>query len=164
MPSPAYDRIRPATARDAERIVALWTAAYVDEGQGGRSAPYSEDDFLATARLGQLTVAECDGVAVGVVALFAPGTAEPAVARADEAELSRLAVTASARRLGIGRALAGRCEVIARAEGWRAIALWSRPYQRAAHRLYESLGYRRAPERDSSDESGHGRLVFRLDL
>jgi ribosomal protein S18 acetylase RimI-like enzyme len=164
MAPPAYDRIRPATDRDAERVLALWTEAYVDEGQGGRSAPYSEGDFTAALRLGKVSVAERDGVVVGVVALFAPGTPEPAVARAGEAELSRLAVVASARRLGIGRDLAGRCEAIARAESWSAITLWSRPYQRAAHRLYESLGYRRAPDRDGSDESGHERLVFRLDL
>ena len=44
------------------------------------------------------------------------------------------------------------------------MALWSRPYQQAAHRLYESLGYRRAPERDRIDDSGHARLVFRLAL
>ncbi len=28
----------------------------------------------------------------------------------------------------------------------------------------ESLGYERAPERDTVDETGHGRLVFRLAL
>ena len=48
--------------------------------------------------------------------------------------------------------------------GWQAIALWSRRYQTAAHRLYESLGYRRISERDSVDASGHERLVFRLEL
>lgn len=160
----SYYRIRAASDRDAERIAALWTEAYVNEGLGGRSEPYSEDDFLLASHHGRVSVAEREGVAVGVVALFAPGTPERAVAGAEEAELSRLAVVASARRLGIGRALAGSCETIARAEGWSAIALWSRPYQRAAHRLYESLGYRRTPDRDGSDESGHGRLVFRLDL
>lgn len=39
-----------------------------------------------------------------------------------------------------------------------------RRYQEAAHRLYESAGYRRLPERDTVDESGHERLVFRLAL
>jgi hypothetical protein len=33
-----------------------------------------------------------------------------------------------------------------------------------AHRLYESLGYGRVPERDSVDETGFERLVFRLAL
>jgi ribosomal protein S18 acetylase RimI-like enzyme len=133
--------IREADEPDGATIVDLWTAAYVNEG-----------------------VVERGAAVVGVVALAAPGAPEPAVARADEAELARLVVAASARRLGIGRALVGHCAEIARAAGWGAIALWSRPYQVAAHRLYESLGYRRAPERDRVDESGHGRLVFRLEL
>ena len=51
----------------------------------------------------------------------------------------------------------------ARGFGAEAIALWSRPYQTAAHALYESLGYRRLPERDEDDREGR-RLVFRLDL
>ena len=101
---------------------------------------------------------------VGAVVLFAPGAPGRDVAEEGEAELSRLAVAATARRAGIGRALATYCERRARASGWSAIALWSRPGQVEAHRLYESLGYRRAPERDSVDEGGHGRLVFRLAL
>lgn len=43
------------------------------------------------------------------------------------------------------------------------MALWSRPYQVEAHALYESLGYRRVPERDGSDRGGR-RWVFRLEL
>ena len=42
-----------------------------------------------------------------------------------------------------------------------AVALWSRPYQVQAHRLYESLGFRRAQRRDDSDADGR-RLVFTL--
>lgn len=111
-----------------------------------------------------VSVAEREGLVVGVVALFAPGAPGRAVGGADEAELSRLAVASTARRRGIGRALACHCEEQARAADWNAIVLWSRLYQAEAHRLYESLGYRRAAERDSVDESGHARLVFRLAL
>jgi ribosomal protein S18 acetylase RimI-like enzyme len=156
--------IREAREGDAGTIVDLWTTAYVSEGEGGRTAPYAKADFVATASRGQIVVADHQGVVVGVVALSAPDAPGHAVARADEAELSRLVVVASARRAGIGRDMAVHCERIARAAGWSAIALWSRPYQVAAHRLYESLGYRRAPERDEVDESGHERLVFRLAL
>ncbi|HEX2393377.1 MAG TPA: hypothetical protein VHI77_10720 [Solirubrobacterales bacterium] len=44
---------------------------------------------------------------------------------------------------------------------WKPSA-WSSgaaPYQTDAHALYRSLGFRRVPERDSSDEDGE-RLVF----
>lgn len=157
--------IRAATEEDAEAIAALWTEAYYDEGEGGRDTPYARSDFEQTAAAAaHLLVAEQDGAVLGVVALLAPGEPSRAVALEDEAELARLVVSSTARRQGIGRALTDRCAELARNEGWPAISLWSRPYQRAGHRLYESLGYRRHPERDSTDETGFGRLVFRLGL
>jgi ribosomal protein S18 acetylase RimI-like enzyme len=154
--------LREATERDAGTIAALWTEAYFREGEGGRTAPYAETDFFETARRGQVFVAERGGAVAGVVALSAPGAPGCAVAQPDEAELSRLVAAASARRLGVGRALVEHCHEVAQAAGWGAIALWSRRYQRDAHRLYESLGYERVPERDRTDASGHERLVFRL--
>lgn len=157
--------IRAATDKDTEAIIALWTEAYFDEGEGGRDAPYSRSDFEQTeSAAAHLLVAERDGAVVGVVALLAPDEPSRAVALEDEAELARLVVNSTARRQGIGRALANRCAELARSEDWPAISLWSRPYQRAGHHLYESLGYQRQPERDSTDETGFGRLVFRLPL
>ncbi len=157
--------IRAATSEDAEAIAALWTEAYFDEGEGGRDTPYARSDFEETeAATAHLLVAEMDGAVVGVVALLGPGEPSRAVALEKEAELARLVVSSTARREGIGRALANSCAELARSEGWPAISLWSRPYQRAGHRLYESLGYQRQPERDCTDETGFGRLVFRLEL
>lgn len=156
--------IREARPEDAAAVAALWTEAYVTLGGGGRLEPYEQADFHETAGRGEVFVAERDEVVAAVVALLPPGTPGLAVARGEEAELARLAVAAAARGEGIGRALSELCMQRARAAGWEAIALWSRPYQRAAHRLYESLGYERAPQRDSIDETGFERLVFRLDL
>lgn len=157
--------IRAATAEDAEAIAALWTEAYFSEGEGGRDTPYSRSDFDETeAAAAHLLVAERNGAVVGIVALLAPDEPTRAVALDDEAELARLVVSSAARRQGIGRALVERCAELARSEDWPAISLWSRPYQRAGHHLYESLGYQRQPERDSTDETGFGRLVFRLEL
>jgi ribosomal protein S18 acetylase RimI-like enzyme len=156
--------IRVATGRDAGAVADLWTEAYVTLGVGGRTTPYTAADFGDSCRNGEVFVIEGqDGIA-GVVALLPPGAPERTVGEPGEAELSRLAVAATARRTGTGRALARFCEQRARAAGWSAIVLWGRPAQIEAHRLYESLGYRRAPERDSVDKAGHGRLVFRLDL
>jgi len=92
-----------------------------------------------------------------------PGAPGRAVAVGEEAELARLAVAAGARGQGIGRILAELCGEQARLAGASAIALWSRPYQVEAHRLYESLGYERVPARDSDGPDGR-RLVFRRDL
>jgi len=156
--------IRDAVPQDAAVVIALWTEGYVTEGGGGRINPYTEADFFETASAGRVFVAEWRGAIAGVVALLAPGASARAVAGAGEAELSRLAVASSARGAGIGRALARHCEDIARTESWAVIVLWSRRYQAAAHHLYESLGYQRVPERDSVDETGFERLVFRLEL
>jgi ribosomal protein S18 acetylase RimI-like enzyme len=157
--------IRAAGDKDAEAIVALWTEAYFTEGEGGRDAPYARSDFDETATAAtHLLVAELDGAVVGVVALLSPDEPSRAVALDDEAELARLVVSSAARRQGIGRALTNRCTGLAQSEGRPTISLWSRPYQRAGHRLYESLGYRRRPERDSVDETGFERLVFSLPL
>jgi ribosomal protein S18 acetylase RimI-like enzyme len=157
--------IRVARAEDADAVAALWTEAYFSEGEGGRDAPYSRSDFEETeSAAAHLLVAERDDAVVGVVALLAPEEPTRAIALADEAELARLVVSSTARRQGVGRVLANRCAELAQSEGWPAISLWSRPYQRAGHRLYESLGYQRQPDRDSVDATGFERLVFRMDL
>ncbi len=133
-------------------------------GVGGRADPYSEADFATSARHGEVLVAEGDRGISGVVVLFDPEAPARVVAVGGEAELSRLAVAASERGRGIGRALVDRCERRARSESWPAIALWSRAGQVEAHRLYESMGYRRVAERDSVDATGLERLAFRLEL
>lgn len=156
--------IREATGRDADAVAELWTEAYVTLGVAGRTKPYTEADFLDSARHGEILVADGPEGIAGAVVLFAPGAPGRVIGEPEEAELLRLGVASSSRGVGVGRALAGFCERRARAAGWSAIALWSRPCQVEAHRLYESLGYRRVPERDSVDETGHARLVFCLAL
>jgi RimJ/RimL family protein N-acetyltransferase len=157
-------QLREAEGRDAGAVVGLWTEAYFGEGEGGRTEPYALADFERAMAAGRVLVTGAPGEALGVVVLVAPGTPGMAVARDEEAELRLLAVSPRARRTGIGRALVDRCTDLAREEGWGAIALWSREYQTAAHRLYESLGYTRVPDRDTTDATGFARLAFRLQL
>jgi ribosomal protein S18 acetylase RimI-like enzyme len=138
-------RIREAGEADAEAVTALWTEAYSGAGPEGRKEPYALAEYFAVAVSAAVSVAEDEGgEVVAVVALLPPGAAARTVAGPGEAELARLAVA--------GEAL-----------GAEAIALYSRRHQTDAHRLYESLGYRRVPERDEDDDLGR-RLVFRLDL
>ncbi len=156
--------IRTATANDAGDVAELWTEAYSGRREGeGRVAPYEESEFHAAIVAGQGFVAELEGGVVGAVVLRVAGSPGRAVAAEGEAELSRLAVAATARRQGVGRALGQVCAEQARLERARGLALWSRPYQEDARRLYRSLGYRRAPERDSEAADGR-RLVFLLRL
>lgn len=68
--------------------------------------------------------------------------------RPDELDLRLLGVSPLARRRGVGAAIMR--AVIAHAEsiGFAAVALKTAPNMHGAHRLYESLGFVRAPERD----------------
>jgi ribosomal protein S18 acetylase RimI-like enzyme len=157
-------RIRPAEDSDAGAVAALWTEAYTGRGPGGRSTPYEEGEFFESLRRGSMHVAEREGRVIGVVVLHPPGAAGCAIAGEGEAELSRLAVGAASRRQGIARRLVELCGDEAAALGAAAIVLWSRPYQLDAHRLYESLGYRRAPERDSADADGERHVFLRRRL
>jgi ribosomal protein S18 acetylase RimI-like enzyme len=109
-------------------------------------------------------VAESErGGIAGIVALVPADSTRAAVARPGEAELARLAIAAPARGRGVGRALALRCLELARRQEAAEVVLWSRPYQVEAHSLYESLGFRRTPERDERDPDGR-RWVFTLAL
>jgi ribosomal protein S18 acetylase RimI-like enzyme len=157
-------KVREGDERDAEAVAELWTEAYADAGPEGRREPYALQEYFAVAADADLRVVEADdGAVLAVIAVFAPGAPGRSVAGPGEAELARLAVDGRARRQGMGRTLVEGAAIRARALGAEAVALWSRPYQTDAHRLYESLGYRRVPERDAEDRDGR-RWVFVLDL
>jgi ribosomal protein S18 acetylase RimI-like enzyme len=157
-------RVRDAVETDAAAVTALWTEAYADAGPEGRREPYALREYFAVAASAAVSVVEDDeGEVIGVVALHPPKMWGHAMALPSEAELARLAVAERARRQGVGRALVEHCSDHARALFAVRIVLWSRPYQTDAHRLYESLGYRRDPFNDGEDGDGR-RWVFRLDL
>jgi ribosomal protein S18 acetylase RimI-like enzyme len=65
-----------------------------------------------------------------------------------ELDLRLLAVSPSARRQGIGRALVEHAIDRARESGYEALFLKSAPEMHGAHALYRSLGFARVPERD----------------
>ena len=156
-------RIREADEGDAAAVAALWTEAYADAGPEGRQEPYALQEYFAVAATAHVTVAVDDEEVVAVAALFPPGAPGRSVAGPGEAEFARLAVADRARRRGIGRALVLGATEQARGLGAEAVVLWSRPYQTAAHALYESLGWRRVAERDEDDRDGR-RWVFILGL
>ena len=80
------------------------------------------------------------------------------------ASMRMLAVAPEAQGRGVGRALVEAC--IARAQAARrpGMALYTRPTMAAAHRLYESLGFRRVRELDWEFEPGEWLWAYRLDL
>jgi ribosomal protein S18 acetylase RimI-like enzyme len=86
------------------------------------------------------------------------------LARATEAEFRMLGVAPEAQGRGVGDALVRACIDRARAAGRTGIAISTSTRMRAAHRLYERLGFCRAPDRDWSPVPGVHLLAYVLEL
>ncbi|MFF6775962.1 GNAT family N-acetyltransferase [Streptomyces sp. NPDC012637] len=103
----------------------------------------------------------------GVTFVPAPGVMGDR-ATTGETEIRMLAVDHSARGRGIGEALVRACADRARAvPGCVRIVLSTQPEMRTAHRIYERLGFHRAPERDWSpipDRPEFTLLCYTLEL
>lgn len=102
-------------------------------------------------RLGEseLIVAERAGLLVGTIGLYTDAS-RSALERWPQgwASIRTLGVRAGARRQGVGTALARECLRRAREREARAIGLHTASHMTAATRLYERVGFRRAPELD----------------
>ena len=95
-------------------------------------------------------VAERAGAVVGSVMLFPPATNAYGEfgGEAGWPELRLLAVEPSARGTGVAERLVRECARLARELGARELGLHTSSSMAAARRLYERLGFERAPERD----------------
>lgn len=97
----------------------------------------------------ELIVAERGGRIVGTIGFY-PDASRSALERWPEGwgSIRTLGVRVGARRRGVGAALARECVRRARGRGLWAIGLHTGSHLAAATRLYERLGFRRAPEFD----------------
>ena len=67
---------------------------------------------------------------------------------AGEIDVRLLGVASTARRRGIGALLMGHIVAEAERQGAAAVSLKTQPFMHGAHRLYDSLGFERRPDRD----------------
>jgi GNAT superfamily N-acetyltransferase len=122
-------------------------------------------DTASRAAIAAVLVAVEDAQVLGSVTYVAgPGTAFSEIERDGEAGFRVLAVRPDAQGRGIGRRLVLACIERARAEGWQGLAISTSDAMHAAHRLYERLGFVRAPDRDWSPGAGINLLAYVLDL
>lgn len=84
----------------------------------------------------RLWVAELEGQVVGIVAALRHQAMEGAV------ELQRMAVDRKWRQFGIGMALGRKVVEFAETSKYSSVVLGTTAYSRAAHKLYERLGFR----------------------
>jgi ribosomal protein S18 acetylase RimI-like enzyme len=105
------------------------------------------------------------GTPLGCVT-YVVSTASPMAELVEEGEAAfrMLGVDPDAQGRGAGRVLVEACLARARADGRRAVVLHTTPWMTAAHRLYESFGFRRDESRDWSPVPGIALLAYRLDL
>jgi ribosomal protein S18 acetylase RimI-like enzyme len=156
--------VRTVRPEEYPEVGELLVNVYVGEGFSAPERTPALRNVEPLAAGGQLLVArdQRDGL-VGTVTLVRSGASQAEIAHEDEAEIRLLAVTPVARGRGVGEALVAECIHRARHLGCRRLVLSTRPTMTAAQRLYERLGFVRAPERDWS-KAGSARIVFTMEL
>jgi ribosomal protein S18 acetylase RimI-like enzyme len=164
--------IRDARPADRETIKALTLTAYSELASVMAPDAWAGLDGAVRAALEvegegvERIVAERGGEIVGSVMLFAPsadaygGLAE----RASWPELRLLAVAPTARGAGVGQALVDECVRRARESGARELGLHTSESLRAAVRMYERMGFERAPEHDFRPPGAELVMAYRLPL
>jgi len=171
--------VRKGEERDLEGVVGVMRAANAEFGSILPRAFYTA--YLANvldvrSRLSesQLFVAERpEGGIVGAITLYPDASSQGWGWPTGWAGIRALAVEPSARGLGLGHRLADRCIEHARTLDTPTVCLHTAPFMDAAIRMYQSLGFRRAPEFDGDAgemvtspriEPQIPALAYRLDL
>lgn len=156
--------LRDARPEEYAEIGDLTVRAYEADGPMGE---YVEElrDAEDRAKHTDVIVAVDEGRIVGSVAYVGQGGPYAEVTRNDdEAEFRMLAVDVAARGRGAGLALVEECLLRARTQGKRRLLLCTMGRMKPAQRMYDKLGFVRAPDRDWSPRDGIDLIAYSLDL
>ncbi|MCP3821520.1 GNAT family N-acetyltransferase [Streptomyces sp. A3M-1-3] len=161
--------IRQARAEEYKQLGEITAQAYLGDGLLDFG---EDDDYLHVLRdvarraVGaEVLVAVHDGELLGGVTFAPPGSAWADIARDGEAEFRMLAVAREGRGRGAGEALVRACIERARAlHGVERLVLSTQPTMLDAHRIYERLGFTRAPQRDWEPIPGLPLFAYELEL
>ena len=163
--------IRDARPGDRDRIREVTLAAYQEYASrmSGHGEGYRHNIVatLAAVEPAEQVVAERDDTIVGTVLLYPPRRVRTLGGESLEVpwpEVRLLAVASAARGQGIGAALMRECVRRARGSGTGALTLHTTDLMRTAMRMYERIGFVRAPELDFHPAPGVTVKGFRLDL
>jgi len=165
----AAPRIRPVGPAEHAAVAGMTVAVY-EQALGEvltddyRVILSDVDDRAANASV-LVAVDPADGQTLLGSVTYVPGPGPYAeFDSADEAGIRMLVVAPLAQRRGVGTALVVACVNEARRARKARITLHTTPAMTGAQRLYEGLGFRRAPERDWIPEPGVALLGYVLDL
>jgi GNAT superfamily N-acetyltransferase len=163
-------QLREGLPAERDAIIAVTLAAYeqydavMPPGAWEAYATSIRETFTNDTTSARIIAVE-QHVIVGS-ALLLPPVAEPPIGRVAQPypEIRLVAVAPKARRRGVATAVLNECIRRTRAEGYGAIGLHSTQYMADAIRIYERMGFVRAPEHDFHPPSGVLVMGFRLDL
>lgn len=159
-------KVRRARSEEYDVLGELTVAAY-EEFTGGAEDFYVERlrDVALRDREAEVWVAgDEDGQLLGCVTWCPPGSRWREISTADQGEFRMLAVDRAARGRGVGEALVRLCEDLSSRTGATTMTLSTLESMGAAHRLYERLGYRRAPELDWDPAPGVHLIAYAKEL
>ena len=164
-------RVRDARPDDRDAIREVTLAAYQEYAahMPGFWEAYRRNIVASVTDVGaaEQLVAVRDGAIVGTVLLYPPRRMElPGGGRLEMPwpEVRLLAVAPAERGRGIGAALMQECLRRVRRAGGRILSLHTTELMQTAMRMYERMGFVRAPELDFHPTPGTTVLGFRLDL
>lgn len=159
--------LRAARPEECDEVGALTLAAYLQSGLVDDGSDYAGQLQAARQRAEQaelIVAVDAVGALLGTVTFCLPGTPYAEISQPGEAEFRMLAVTAAARSRGIARTLVEECVTRARRGRSQRLLLCTQARNATSIRLYERLGFVRAPERDWEPQPGLLLLAYALDL
>jgi GNAT superfamily N-acetyltransferase len=156
--------IRSAASAEFPAVAELCVAAYAPFLRGDRHYVAVLRDVARRASESELLVAvePEDGRVLGTVTFVPDGGPLGEIAGPSETEFRMLAVDPAAQGSGVGTALLQRVLDNSRRRGNAGVVCSSLAEMRAAHRVYERLGFQRVPERDWSPVPGVELLAFAI--
>ena len=161
--------IRQAEPDEYDTLGEITAQAYLQDGllTFGESDWYLGElrNVAKRAAAADVLVATQGGQLLGGVTFVPSGGPMADLARPGEAEIRMLAVDRAARGRGAGEALVRACVDRAKGtEGCTGIVLSTQAVMYAAHRIYERLGFARAPERDWNPIPDHDFTLLTYEL
>lgn len=156
--------VRDVRPEEVDAVGALTATVYRAEGFGSEAyEPHLRDAASRAATASVLVAVDGDDLLGAVTLVLGPGPWAN-VAAPGEAEIRMLVVDPAHRGRGVGEALSRAAVDRARRAGSAIVRLSSETEMHAAHRLYERLGFVRAPSFDWVPEPGKELLGYALPL
>ena len=151
--------IRPAQPSEFAAIGDLCVAAYASFVHGDKGYVNELRDVAKRAVAAEVLVT--DDLS-GTVTFVPAGGPLAEISTPEESEFRMLAVDPAARGRGVGSELMRHILEASKDAGKTGIVCSSLAQMTTAHRIYERLGFTRAPERDWSPTAGVDLLAFEL--